>query len=106
MQRIDLEIGKAATLLGYSEQSIAALAQGELLAYGGRDEGRTVSLQGLALFVGTSADTVGVRGFRRAIEDPQVWAHVFSGVPHADSPESAAGRTVRRALAIADIRHA
>jgi hypothetical protein len=106
MARIEIPLGKAATLLGYSEQGIAALAEAAALELQGSGDQRRVSLQGLARFVGTSADHVGMRGFRRALEDPQVWAHVFEGVPQAASTHSAAGRTVQRALAIAGIRHA
>ena len=106
MARIQIALGKAATLIGYSEQGMDALAQGRALDVEGSGAERRVSLQSLARFVGASADRVAVSGFRRAIEAPALWAHVFDGVPQAGSLHSAAGRTVQRAVAIAGIRQA
>jgi hypothetical protein len=106
MARIEIALGKAATLLGYSEQGIAALADGRVLDARGEGDARVVSLQSLARFVGTSAEHVAVRGLRQAVEDADTWARVFEDVPQAASAQSPAGRTLRRALAIADIRSA
>lgn len=106
MKGIELALDEAAELLGYSPDCVIQLVDRRVLSAQGDGSERRIPLQSLARFVGINAENVAVRGMRRVLEDDAAWARVFASHPRAQSASGPIGRALRRAIAIAEIRHA
>ena len=113
MKRVELGLKEAAALLGYSEEAVVQLVYSDQLVaeYSG-DELR-VSLDSIVRFVGVGAEQTAVRGLRQVLEDREAWRRVFVARPeHSASdyfeqfPGGPVGQSLRRAIAISEIRGA
>lgn len=113
MTDIDLDLSEAATLLGYSPETLALMVdRGHISARGTGDSIR-IPVQSIARFVGIEAEEAAIRGVERVFHDRNIWFRVFGSHSELSSaagferfPQSATGGSLRRALAISTIRSA
>lgn len=111
MKGFELGLGEAATLLGYSKEAVANLVDQEILRANGSGEVQRIPLESIAHFVGVHADQIAVQSAEQVFEDRNQWMRVFGSHPEmftsADFehfPHSSVGDTLRRAIAISEIR--
>ena len=111
MKGFVLELKQAARLLGYTEEAVVQLVNRDKLVAEYSNDSLSVSLDSIIRYVGVAAEDVAVRGVQLVLQDESAWKRVFGAAPgipvmgdFEQLPMGAVGRSLRRAVAISEIR--
>ena len=113
MRGMELGLKEAAALLGCSEAAVVRLVYHDRLVAEYSGESLRVPLTSIVRFVGADAEHAAVRGMRNVLGNKDAWHRVFGSDPQLSSvggfdafPHGPVGQSLRRAIAISEIRGA